>query len=153
MLFLRLQIKRRCLSLVNGTKIVNVRTYVDLNDEERKIVVKGIELPPTSTDPSYQFSDLDNKGLRGYLDGVLKRNRIRKNVMSINNLSWSELPAEVAEEIIALVDEQSFTVNVYDRTQKKRVNKTMYRSADMTYDEIKYVGGYVSTLSFSLIEC
>lgn len=139
--------------MVNGTKIVNVRTYVDLNDEERKIVVKGIELPPTSTDPSYQFSDLDNRGLRGYLDGVLKRNRIRKNVMSINNLSWSELPAEVAEEIIALVDEQSFTVNVYDRTQKKRVNKTMYRSADMTYDEIKYVGGYVSTLSFSLIEC
>lgn len=139
--------------MVNGTKIVNVRTYEDLNDEERKIVVKGIELPPTSTDPSYQFSDLDNKGLRGYLDGVLKRNRIRKNVMSINNLSWSELPAEVAEEIIALVDEQSFTVNVYDRTQKKRVNKTMYRSADMTYDEIKYVGGYVSTLSFSLIEC
>lgn len=139
--------------MVNGTKIVNVRTYADLNDEERKIVVKGIELPPTSTDPSYQFSDLDNKGLRGYLDGVLKRNRIRKNVMSINNLSWSELPAEVAEEIIALVDEQSFTVNVYDRTQKKRVNKTMYRSADMTYDEIKYVGGYVSTLSFSLIEC
>lgn len=139
--------------MVNGTKIVNVRTYADLNDEERKIIVKGIELPPTSTDPSYQFSDLDNKGLRGYLDGVLKRNRIRKNVMSINNLSWSELPAEVAEEIIALVDEQSFTVNVYDRTQKKRVNKTMYRSADMTYDEIKYVGGYVSTLSFSLIEC
>lgn len=139
--------------MVNGTKIVNVRTYEDLNDEERKIVVKGIELPPTSTDPSYQFSDLDNKGLRGYLDGVLKRNRIRKNVMSINNISWSELPAEVAEEIIALVDEQSFTVNVYDRTQKKRVNKTMYRSADMTYDEIKYVGGYVSTLSFSLIEC
>lgn len=139
--------------MVNGTKIVNVRTYVDLNDEERKIVVKGIELPPTSTDPSYQFSDLDNKGLRGYLDGVLKRNRIRKNVMSVNNLSWSELPAEVAEEIIALVDEQSFTVNVYDRTQKKRANKTMYRSADMTYDEIKYVGGYVSTLSFSLIEC
>lgn len=139
--------------MVNGAKIVNVRTYADLNDEERKIVVKGIELPPTSTDPSYQFSDLDNKGLRGYLDGVLKRNRIRKNVMSINNLSWSELPAEVAEEIIALVDEQSFTVNVYDRTQKKRVNKTMYRSADMTYDEIKYVGGYVSTLSFSLIEC
>lgn len=139
--------------MINGTKIVNVRTYMDLNDEERKIVVKGIELPPTSTDPSYQFSDLDNKGLRGYLDGVLKRNRIRKNVMSINNLSWSELPAEVAEEIIALVDEQSFTVNVYDRTQKKRVNKTMYRSADMTYDEIKYVGGYVSTLSFSLIEC
>lgn len=139
--------------MVNGTKIANVRTYEDLNDEERRIVVKGIELPPTSTDPSYQFSDLDNKGLRGYLDGVLKRNRIRKNVMSINNLSWSELPAEVAEEIIALVDEQSFTVNVYDRTQKKRVNKTMYRSADMTYDEIKYVGGYVSTLSFSLIEC
>lgn len=139
--------------MVNGAKIVNVRTYEDLNDEERKIVVKGIELPPTSTDPSYQFSDLDNKGLRGYLDGVLKRNRIRKNVMSINNISWSELPAEVAEEIIALVDEQSFTVNVYDRTQKKRVNKTMYRSADMTYDEIKYVGGYVSTLSFSLIEC
>lgn len=73
--------------------------------------------------------------------------------MSINNLLWENIPAEVAEEILSLVEDSEFTVNVYDRTQKKRVNKTMYRSGDMTYSEIKYKEGYVATLSFSLIEC
>ena len=72
--------------------------------------------------------------------------------MSIG-LSWENISPKTAENILALVDEQTFSVNVYDRTQKKRVNKTMYRSADVTYREEKYVGGYVAFLSFSLIEC
>ena len=124
----------------------------DFNDEERKIQVKGTSLPYTSAPPDYQFSDLDNEGIRPFKTGVLRRNRIRKNVMSIG-LSWENISPKTAENILALVDEQTFSVNVYDRTRKKRVNKTMYRSADVTYREEKYVGGYVAFLSFSLIEC
>ena len=124
----------------------------DFNDEERKIQVKGPSLPYTSAPPDYQFSDLDNEGIRPFKTGVLRRNRIRKNVMSIG-LSWENISPKTAENILALVDEQTFSVNVYDRTQKKRVNKTMYRSADVTYREEKYIGGYVAFLSFSLIEC
>ena len=124
----------------------------DFNDEERKIQVKGTSLLYTSAPPDYQFSDLDNEGIRPFKTGVLRRNRIRKNVMSIG-LSWENISPKTAENILALVDEQTFSVNVYDRTQKKRVNKTMYRSADVTYREEKYVGGYVAFLSFSLIEC
>ena len=132
--------------MIGGVEMNDVRGMTnDFNDEERKIQVKGTSLP-------YQFSDLDNEGIRPFKTGVLRRNRIRKNVMSIG-LSWENISPKTAENILALVDEQTFSVNVYDRTQKKRVNKTMYRSADVTYREEKYVGGYVAFLSFSLIEC
>ncbi|MGX8835329.1 hypothetical protein ACWG0P_14100 [Amedibacillus sp. YH-ame6] len=124
----------------------------DFDDEKRKILVKGTMLPFTTNTPEYQFSDLDNEGIRLFATGVLRRNRIRSNIMSIN-LSWESIAPSMAESILDLVMDETFTVDVYDRTQKKRVNKTMYRSADVSYKEEKIMGGYVASLSFSLIEC
>ena len=124
----------------------------DFDDEKRKIYIKGTLLPFTSTAPEYQFSDLDNEGIRLFASGVLRRNRIRSNVMSIS-LSWECIASSMAESILSLVSDETFTAEVYDKTQKKRVNKTMYRSADISYREEKLTGGYVASLSFSLIEC
>lgn len=132
--------------------IANVRKIHDINDQERRILINGVELAPTSTDPEYQFSDLDNEGVRAYLTGVLTRNRIRSNVLSINNLVWSEIDPDYANELFKMTSASSFTVNVYDRTQGKRVNKTMYRSGDATFTEIRTVNGWVAAVSFSLIE-
>lgn len=134
------------------THLVNERTYIDLSDEERTISIEGVKLPPCDNGMSFKFSDLDSTGVRSWKTGILKRNRIRANVMSIENMNWTNISVETAQEILQLIYPSKISVSVYDRTQGKRVTKSMYASADKTYRETRTVNGYFATLSFSLIE-
>lgn len=132
--------------------MTNERSYLDLSDDERTIIIEGVTLPPCDNGMSFKFSDLDSTGVRSWKTGILKRNRIRANVMSIDNMKWSNISVKTAQDILTLIYPAKLSVSVYDRTQGKRVTKQMYASADKTYQEVKTVNGYFATLSFSLIE-
>lgn len=134
------------------THLTNVRSYIDLNDDERTIIINGETLPPCDDGMSFKFSDLDSSGVRSWKTGILKRNRIRANVMSIDNMNWSHISIETAQEILQLISPSTLSVSVFDRTKGERVIKNMYASADKSYKEIRTVDGYFATLSFSLIE-
>ena len=113
------------------------------------IKIKGVKLPPLATcKPSY--FDLDAEGVRSWKTGVLRRNRIRSKTMKIE-CSFLYLQPNIAEDVLSLITDSTFTVSVYDKFKKAVVNKTMY-AGDVNTEDIETVNGTLCSVSFNLIE-
>lgn len=135
-----------------ATYITNERVYSDVSVSQRTITVNGVVLPACDEGMSIKLSDLDSTGVRSWKTGVLKRNRIRANVMSIDNMAWSNISVAAAKSILDAVSPSSVSVTAYDPSKGTLVTKKMYRSADVSYHEKRTVNGMTATVSFSLIE-
>lgn len=119
------------------------------NENRHLIKISGVPITLTSKKDTY--FDMDSgKSVRSWKTGILKRNRIRKNVLKFE-CSLENMDADYVDSVISLLDPQEFTVEGYDRYKKKRVTKTMYCS-DRTTEDLETVNGTKSTMSFNLIE-
>ena len=109
------------------------------------------EALPTPSDYQVSLNDLDAQGDRPITTGKLKRKRIRKNVLSVD-LVYLLKDFPNTSEILQMIDDETFKVDIYDAVGGVIASKTMYAGPK------KY--GYVVTqfepkaqgLSISLVE-
>lgn len=128
---------------------------MNLNDIKfyTKIVVGGMELPPTSEAVNGTYADLQASAVRSWYTGKMKLNPIRNDVLSLP-VAWVDIPIDMANEILDKTKSQSdggCDVEVYDAITNSRVTKRMYRS-DRKFKIKTYVTGIFADLSFDLIE-
>lgn len=120
-----------------------------MSNKYHDIKFKGVQLPPLSTCKTSYF-DLDAEGVRSWKTGVLRRNRIRSKTMKIE-CSFLYLQPNIAEDVLDLITDSTFTVNVYDKFQRKLVDKVMY-IGDVNTEDYETVDGTLTSISFNLIE-
>ena len=115
-----------------------------------KILINGEELPaPSSID--VEFEDLDADSIRSLTDGVLERNRIRPNVQKIT-LSYLLKELDVISEVYQMITPATFSVELWDDVQGKKVTKQMY-AGPKKHSYIRTQSGIKGqAIKFSLIE-
>ena len=95
-----------------------------MNYEDIKIKVNGVVLPaPISID--YSLEDLDADSERDVNTGRLSRNRIRSDVFKLS-LTYGTDDMATVSKVLKTVSPATFSVEIYDIKNSKRVVKTMY---------------------------
>lgn len=117
--------------------------------ENVKIKVNGVELP-APIDMEYSLEDLDADSERDVNSGILDRNRIRSDVFKLS-LSYSMESPEAVSKVLKAISSATFSVELFDIKNNKRVTKTMY-AGPKTSQLILNDGVWVKGLKFNLTE-
>ena len=117
--------------------------------DEAKIKVNGVLLP-TPSDISVEIQDLDGDSVRPIATGVLRRNRIRSNMLKVT-LTWNlKTFVDVMSILNAVTPE--FNVELYIPDHGIIGTKKMY-AGNKKYNYIKTKTGLkAQSFSFALIE-
>lgn len=120
-----------------------------MNYESIMIKANGVVLPaPISID--YSLEDLDADSERDVSTGRLSRNRIRSDVFKLS-LAYGLEDMVSVSAVLKAVSPETFSVELYDIKNNKRVIKTMYagpKSMQMICDD----GVWIKGLKFNLTE-
>ena len=116
--------------------------------DEAKIKVNGVLLP-TPSDISVEIQDLDGDSVRPIATGVLRRNRIRSNMLKVT-LTWNLKTFVDVMSILNAVTPTEFNVELYIPDHGIIGTKKMY-AGNKKYNYIK-TGLKAQSFSFALIE-
>ena len=118
--------------------------------DEAKIKANGVLLP-TPSDISVEIQDLDGDSVRPIATGVLRRNRIRSNMLKVT-LTWNLKTFVDVVSILNAVTPTEFNVELYIPDHGIRGTKKMY-AGNKKYNYIRTKTGLkVQSFSFALIE-
>ena len=92
--------------------------------DEAKIKVNGVLLP-TPSDINVEIQDLDGDSVRPITTGVLRRNRIRTNMLKIT-LTWNLKTFVDVMNILNIVSPKEFNAELYIPDHGIRGTKKMY---------------------------
>ncbi len=118
--------------------------------DEAKIKVNGVLLP-TPSDIKVEIQDLDGDSIRPIATGVLRRCRIRSNMLKIT-LTWKLNTFVDVMSILSAITPVDFSVELYIPDHGIRGTKKMY-AGNKSYNYIRTKTGLkAQSFSFSLIE-
>ena len=118
--------------------------------DEAKIKVNGTELP-TPSEISVEISDLDSDSVRPVSTGILRRNRIRANMLKVA-LTYKITPLTDVMSLLKALTPSTFTCELYIPDHGIRGTKTMYAgNKKYNYKRVK-TGIKAESFSVSLIE-
>lgn len=118
--------------------------------DEALIKVDGVALP-TPSDIKVEIQDLDGESVRPVSTGVLRRNRIRSNMLKIT-LTWNLNTFVDVMSILNAVSASTFKTELYIPDHGIRDVKTMY-AGTKSYNYIRTKTGLkTKSFSFALIE-
>ena len=118
--------------------------------DEAKIKVNGVLLP-TPSDINVEIQDLDGDSVRPITTGVLRRNRIRTNMLKIT-LTWNLKTFVDVMNILNIVSPKEFNAELYIPDHGIRGTKKMY-AGNKKYNYVRTKTGLkVQSFSFPLIE-
>lgn len=118
--------------------------------DEAKIVINGVALP-TPSEIKVEIQDLDGESIRPVVTGVLRRNRLRANILKVT-LTWNINPMSDIMSILKTVTPSEFTAELYIPDHGIRGTKQMY-AGNKNYNYIRTKEGLkAKSFSFALIE-
>lgn len=118
--------------------------------DEALIKVNGVALPAPS-DIKVDIQDLDGESVRPVATGILRRNRIRSNMLKVT-LTWNLNTFVDVMSILNAVTPVQFTTELYIPDHGIRGAKTMY-AGNKSYNYVKTKTGLkAKSFSFALIE-
>ena len=118
--------------------------------DEAKIKVNGTALP-TPSEISVEISDLDSDSVRPVSTGVLRRNRIRANMLKVT-LTYKITPLTDVMSLLKALTPSTFTCELYIPDHCIRGTKKMYAgNKKYNYKRVK-TGIKAESFSVSLIE-
>ena len=118
--------------------------------DEALIKVNGVALP-TPSDIKVEIQDLDGESVRPVSTGILRRNRIRSNMLKIT-LTWNLNTFVDVMNILSMVTPAEFSTELYIPDHGIRGTKTMY-AGNKSYNYVKTKTGLkAKSFSFALIE-
>lgn len=114
------------------------------------IKVNGVALP-TPSDIKVEIQDLDGESVRPIATGVLRRNRIRSNMLKVT-LTWNLNTFPDILNILTLIAPSEFIAELYIPDHGIRGTKKMY-AGNKSYNYINTKKGLkAKSFSFALIE-
>ena len=117
---------------------------------EALIKINGAALPAPS-DIKVEVQDLDGESVRPVATGVLRRNRIRANMLKVT-LTWNINPMSDVMSILNAVTPSEFDAELYIPDHGIRATKKMY-AGNKNYNYIRTKEGLkAKSFSFALIE-
>lgn len=120
-----------------------------MNYENVKIIVNGVELPP-AVSFDYGLEDMDADSERDVNSGVLYRNRIRSDMLKIS-VAYAVNDTTSISNVLKAISPATFSVEVYDFKEGKRITKTMY-AGPKSFQPVCLNGVWVKSLKFNLVE-
>lgn len=118
--------------------------------DEAKIIIDG-EVLPTPSDIKVEIQDLDGESVRPVSTGILRRNRIRSNMLKVT-LTWNINPMSDIMSILKTVTPSEFAAELYIPDHGIRGTKRMY-AGNKNYNYIRTKEGLkAKSFSFALIE-
>lgn len=118
--------------------------------DEAKIIIDGAVLPAPS-DIKVEIQDLDGESVRPVATGVLRRNRIRANMLKVT-LTWNINPMTDVMSILNAVTPSEFSAELYIPDHGIRATRKMY-AGNKSYNYIRTKEGLkAKSFSFALIE-
>ncbi len=118
--------------------------------DEAKIKVGSVVLP-TPSGIKVEIQDLDGESVRPVSTGILRRNRIRSNMLKVT-LTWNLNTFVDVMSILNAVSESTFTTELFIPDHGIRGEKTMY-AGNKTYNYVRTKTGLkAKSFSFALIE-
>lgn len=109
-----------------------------------KYVLNGLEVDKWITECNATYRDTDSENTKRNVKHVLMRDRVRTNVKEYQ-LKFGPMPKEDLNKILNSISPVFFEVNIGG------VKATVYAS-DRSWQDMTIPKGWVSDLSFSLIE-
>ena len=117
---------------------------------EALIKVNGVALS-TPSDIKVEIQDLDCESVRPVATGVLRRNRIRSNMLKVT-LTWNITPTIDIMNILNAVTPAEFDAELFIPTHGIRATRKMY-AGNKSYNYIRTKEGLkAKSFSFALIE-
>ena len=117
---------------------------------EALIKVNGVALS-TPSDIKVEIQDLDGESVRPVATGVLRRNRIRSNMLKVT-LTWNITPTIDIMNILNAVTPAEFDAELFIPTHGIRATREMY-AGNKSYNYIRTKEGLkAKSFSFALIE-
>lgn len=118
--------------------------------DEALIKINGVALP-TPSEIKVDIQDLDGESVRPIATGILRRNRIRANMLKVT-LTWNLNTFVDVMNILKMVTPAEFSVELYIPDHGIRGTKTMY-AGNKGYNYVKTKTGLkAKSFSFALIE-
>lgn len=118
--------------------------------DEALIKINGISLP-TPSDFKVEIQDLDGESVRPIATGILRRNRIRANMLKVT-LTWNLNTFVDIMNILNTVAPAEFNAELYIPDHGIRGTKKMY-AGNKSYNYISTKKGLkAKSFSFALIE-
>lgn len=118
--------------------------------DEALIKINGVALP-TPSNVKIEIQDLDGESVRPVATGILRRNRIRSNMLKAT-LTWNINTMTDVMNILNIVTPSEFTAELYIPDHGIRGTKKMY-AGNKNYNYIRTKAGLkAKSFSFALIE-